>query len=54
MDPNILIICITVIVCAVVIAAAALGIAERYAELRRPRSLAEIIAAPKNGEASDE
>lgn len=54
MDVNVLIVCITVVVCLLIIGATALACFEKHAELNRPRRLAEFLAAPPLIEDGDE
>lgn len=56
MDVNILIICITVVVALFIVGATASACVEKVADLRRPRSLAEVIGGllpPKDGDGDE-
>lgn len=44
-DINILIICITVVICAILASAVLFAAIDKHAETRRPRTLAELLGA---------
>lgn len=54
MDINVLTICITAVVCLLVIGATTLACFEKYAEMHRPRSLAEVLGGLPRPEGGDE
>ncbi|MEC4272935.1 hypothetical protein VJ923_07175 [Adlercreutzia sp. R25] len=62
MDLNTLVVCITVVIVAIVAAAAVLGVAEQYAKIHRPMTLRELVCgiderggkSPEDGEGRNE
>ncbi len=49
-DINILVICITVIICAILAAAVLFAAIDKHAETHRPRTLAELLGASSTSE----
>lgn len=49
-DINILVICITVIICAILAAAVLFAAIDKHAEIRRPRTFLELLGAESASE----
>lgn len=49
MDPNIVVVCVTVVIVALLLSATVIGAAGSYERAHRPISLAELIAGVNKG-----
>lgn len=49
MDPNLVVVCVTVVIVALLLSATVIGAAGSYERAHRPISLAELIAGAKKG-----
>lgn len=50
MDPNIVVVCATVVIVALLLAVAAVGVADSYAKAHRPLTLADFVGSTRHEE----